>query len=101
MRARIYQPSKTAMQSGKNKTKAWLLEYAPNSAKKVDPLMGYNSSSDMQQQIKLKFEDQESAIAYADKHNLAYDLIETKKVKRQPASYPANFAHNRKGTWTH
>jgi len=61
MRARIYQPAKTAMQSGTGKTHSWVLEFAPASAREVDPLMGWTSSGDMEAQVKLRFESREAA----------------------------------------
>ena len=51
MRARIYQPTKSAMQSGRALTKRWLLEYEPESPRKIDPLMGWTSSGDMLSQV--------------------------------------------------
>ncbi len=65
MRARIYQPAKTAMQSGSAKTHHWVLEYAPATAREVDPLMGWTSSTDTQTQVKLRFDSREAALAYA------------------------------------
>ena len=65
MRARIYQPAKTAMQSGTAKTKDWVLEFAHASAREVDPLMGWTSSDDTQAQVKLRFDTREAAEAYA------------------------------------
>ena len=65
MRARIYQPAKTAMQSGTAKTTTWVLEFAPASARAVDPLMGWTSSSDTQAQVKLRFDSRDAALAYA------------------------------------
>ncbi|MGN6514354.1 MAG: NADH dehydrogenase ubiquinone Fe-S protein 4, partial [Rhizomicrobium sp.] len=62
MRARIYRPAKNAMQSGKARTKAWLLEFEPESAKRPDPLMGWTSSQDMRQQVQLEFDTAEEAI---------------------------------------
>ena len=56
MRARIYRPAKNAMQSGKARTKQWLLEYEPESPRTIDPLMGWTSSRDMRQQLQLEFE---------------------------------------------
>jgi len=56
MRARIYQPARNAMQSGTAKTHQWVLEFAPASAREVDPLMGWTSSGDTQSQIRLRFE---------------------------------------------
>ena len=45
MVARIYRPAKTAMQSGKAKTQRWVLDYEPEVAKSVEPLMGYTSAT--------------------------------------------------------
>ena len=56
MRARIYQPARTAMSSGIAKTKHWVLEFAQTSSREVDPLMGWTSSSDTQTQVKMTFE---------------------------------------------
>ena len=65
MRARIYQPARTAMQSGTAKTKMWRLEFVPASARSVDPLMGWTSSDDMNSQVRLQFDSREAAEAYA------------------------------------
>ena len=103
MRARIYQPSKTAMQSGVGKTKLWVLEYAPASARAVDPLMGWTSSSDTQTQVKLRFDSREAALAYAAAKGIEADVVEPKPRKHniRPGGYGENFATNRKGAWTH
>src|SRR5512141_1270467 len=76
MRARIYQPARNAMQSGRARTKAWLLEFEPASPRRIDPLMGWTSSTDMLSQVQLEFDTRDEAIAYAQKHNIAYDLFE-------------------------
>jgi hypothetical protein len=81
MRARIYQPAKTAMQSGTAKTTTWVLEFAPASAREVDPLMGWTSSSDTQTQVKLRFESREAAEAYAAANGIEFDLVEPQKRK--------------------
>jgi hypothetical protein len=103
MRARIYLPAKTAMQSGTAKTTEWVLEFAPASARSVDPLMGWTSSSDTQSQVKLRFESQEAAEAYAQSKGIDYDLTEPKKRKPviRPGGYGENFATGRRGVWTH
>lgn len=103
MRARIYQPAKTAMQSGTAKTRGWRLEFAPASARSVDPLMGWTSSSDMQSQVRLEFETKEAALAYAREHGLEADVQEpkTRKANIRPGGYGENFATNRRGAWTH
>ncbi len=103
MRARIYQPARTAMQSGTAKTHQWVLEFAPASEREVDPLMGWTSSSDTQAQVRLKFETREAAEAYAAEKGLEFDLVEPKprKANIRPRGYGENFATDRKGAWTH
>lgn len=103
MRARIYQPSRTAMQSGTAKTRTWLLEFAPAAARALDPLMGWTSSDDTQSQVRLAFETREAAEDYARAHAIAYDLIEPKlrKPVLRPRGYGENFATDRRGPWTH
>ena len=103
MRARIYQPARTAMQSGTAKTHQWVLDVAPASEREVDPLMGWTSSSDTQAQVRLKFETREAAEAYAAEKGLEFDLVEPKprKANIRPRGYGENFATDRKGAWTH
>lgn len=103
MRARIYQPARTAMQSGMSKTHQWVLEFAPASARAIDPLMGWTSSSDTQAQVKLRFESREEAEAYAQEKAIAYDVIEPQKRKPviRMGGYGENFATNRRSVWTH
>lgn len=103
MKARIYQPSRTAMQSGDAKTKHWVLEFAPEEARNIDPLMGWTGSGDMSSQVKLRFESKDAAMAYATKHGLAYQVSEPHKRRHilRNAGYGDNFAHNRRATWTH
>ena len=101
MAARIYRPAKTAMQSGKAKTEAWMLEFEPEQPRKVEPLMGYTSSGDMKSQIRLSFETKEEAIAYAEKNGIAYSVQEPKETRRRVVSYSENFRFDRKQPWTH
>ncbi|MFN3606447.1 MAG: ETC complex I subunit [Cypionkella sp.] len=103
MRARIYQPAKTAMQSGTAKANGWLLEFAPASARSVDPLMGWTSSDDTQTQVKLRFDTREAALAYAAAKGIEADVIEPKPRKPviRAGGYGENFATARRGAWTH
>ena len=101
MTARIYQPSKTALQSGVGKTKTWILEFVPDAPRGIDPLMGYTTSADTQQQVRLKFETREAAIAYAEENGIAYTLFEPTKRRPIPKSYSDNFKFGRIGSWTH
>ncbi len=103
MRARIYQPARNAMQSGTAKTRQWVLEYAQASAREVDPLMGWTSSSDTQSQVRMRFDSKEEALAYAEDHGIEAVVQEPKKraANIRPGGYGENFATARRGSWTH
>jgi hypothetical protein len=100
MTARIYLPTRNAMQSGQAKDK-WLLEYEPAVARQIEPLMGWTSSTDMKSQIKLRFDSKEEAIAYAERNGIAYRLEEPKLSIRKAVSYSDNFKTNRAIPWSH
>lgn len=101
MTARIYQPAKTAMQSGQAKTKDWILDYEPEAPRQVEPLMGWTSSSDMRQQVRLRFATKEEAIAYCERHGIAHQVFEDQPAPRRAVSYADNFAFKRRDAWTH
>ena len=101
MRARIYKPAKNAMQSGKARTKNWVLEYEPEKPKAPDPLMGWTSSADMRQQVQLEFDTQEEAIAYAEKNGIPFQVFEPHRPAPKAKSYSDNFRVDRKTPWTH
>ena len=101
MLARIFRPSKTAMQSGKAKSAAWVLEFEPTDARRQDPLMGWTQTADTEGQVRLSFETKEEAVAYCERHGIAYQLTEAAPVKRRIASYADNFAFRRRDAWTH
>ena len=71
MVARIYKPARTAMQSGTAKTKDWVLDYEPEAPPEVEPLMGWTSSADMKQELRLRFHTKEEAIAYCERNGAA------------------------------
>jgi hypothetical protein len=101
MTARIYQPAKTATQSGSARTKLWVLEFEPASPREIDPLMGWTSSSDMKSQVRLQFGDKDEAIAYAIRHGLAFRVEEPMPHAPKIVSYSDNFRSTRLGQWTH
>ncbi len=101
MTARIYKPAKTAMQSGHAKTKDWVIDFEPEEPRQVEPLMGWTSSGDMRQQLRLRFPTKEEAVAYCERHGIAYQLSDDKPASRRIMSYSDNFAFNRRGAWTH
>ena len=102
MDARIYKPAKTAMQSGRGKTKDWVLEFVSSGAKRSsDPVMGWTSIDDTTGQVRLHFDSREQAIASAKREGLTFAVEEPREVKRLVKSYSENFAANRKQPWTH
>jgi hypothetical protein len=101
MTARIYKPARTAMQSGTGNTKEWVLDYEQEQPSAVEPLMGWTSSGDMKQQLRLRFDTREEAIAYCEREGIAYQVFETTPSKRTRISYSDNFATARRGAWTH
>jgi hypothetical protein len=102
MLARIFRPSKTAMQSGKGKTQEWVLEFEPSAARTSDPLMGWTQTSDTaSSQVVLSFDTKEEAVRYAEQHGIAFQLIDPKPAKQIIKAYADNFAFGRKIPWTH
>ena len=101
MVARIYKPSKSAMQSGRGKNDEWVLEHVSNDTKAPDPFMGYTSSSDMRTQVKLSFETLDEAEKYAERHGIAYSVVKSKERKITRVAYADNFKYGRFMPWTH
>jgi hypothetical protein len=99
--ARIYKPARNAMQSGTARTKEWVLDYEPAEPREVEPLMGWTSSGDMRQQLRLRFHTKEEAIAYCERHGIAYQVSEAKEPVRRTIAYADNFAYSRRSPWTH
>lgn len=103
MLAKIYRPARSAMQSGQARTHDWVLEFAPEGGKFLDPLMGWTGSSDMEGQVQLRFESREAAVAYAERNGVAYRVAAPtprRHVLRQNG-YGDNFAYARRASWTH
>ena len=89
-KAKIYRPSKTAMQSGKRNSKKWLLEFETLNTE-INPLMGWESSIDTMSEVKLEFSSKEEAISYVKKNNIDYYVIEPEKSKIIKKSYSDYF----------
>ena len=92
-KAKIYKPTKTAMQSGNRNTKNWLLEFDTLNTG-IDPLMGWETSKDTMSEVKLEFSTKDQAINYAKKNNINYYIIEPQKRKIIKKSYADNFLKN-------
>jgi hypothetical protein len=93
--ARIYKPARTAMQSGKGKTKDWILEFEPSGAKRPDPLMGWSGSSDTGAQVQLAFATREEAEAYASRMGLEYTIGTAQQSSLKLRAYADNFSYVR------
>ena len=103
MRARIYSPARTATQSGHARGRSWVLEFSPAEARGIDPLMGWTSSSDMDSQVRLRFDTRAAAEAYAKSRGLDYVVVppKSRRANIRPGGYADNFAHKRRQVWTH
>ena len=92
-RAKIYQPTKTAMQSGNRNTKNWLLEFDTLNTG-INPLMGWETSNDTISEVKLEFSTKQQAINFAKKNDIMYYIVEPQKRKIIKKSYSDNFLKN-------
>ncbi|MBV8616142.1 MAG: ETC complex I subunit [Acetobacteraceae bacterium] len=101
MRARIYQPPKTATQSGRAGTNTWILEFEPSAPQRPDPLMGWIGSTDTLPQVRLSFATRDEAVGYADQHGIAYEVELPHERRVRPKAYAENFAYTRRELWTH
>lgn len=95
-KAKIFKPTKTAMQSGKAKTKCWKLEFARDAAMTPDAIMGWDTMNNTLTQIHLWFATKEEALAYARTKKLDVEVIEPETAKVGPKSYAENFAFTRR-----
>ncbi len=91
-KARIFQPAKTAMQSGTAKTKGWVLEFVPQKPYFVENLMGWTGMSETQTEVRIPFASKEDALAYAEKHKLDFEVYEPHLRKTRRRAYADNFA---------
>ncbi len=98
--ARIYKPTRNAMQSGTARQR-WLLQFDAARAREIDPLMGWTSSADTRQQLQLWFDTKEEAIEYATREGIPFRVEEPNESRRRLMSYSDNFKFNRVGAWTH
>lgn len=91
--ARIYKPSRNAMQSGRAKTHQWVLEYESSTDKSPEPLMGWTQAGDTLGQVRLKFKTLEDAQQYAEEKGLYYKVQPAHERKVKPRNYGDNFVY--------
>ena len=92
-KAKIYIPSKTATQSGRGKLKKWVLQFETKDPS-INPLMGWETSTDTLEEVILKFSTKEQAVEYAENNNISYTVVEPKKKEFVIKSYADNFLKN-------
>ena len=93
MDVRIYRPSKSAMQSGRAKAQSWMLEYELKTQRQPESLMGWTSSGDTLNQVRLNFNTMEDAIAYAEKKGWGYTVQPAEERIIRPRNYVDNFKY--------
>ncbi len=98
---RIFQPAKNVMQSGRAKTRSWIVEFEPSDAVKPNPLMGWPGSADTRQQVRLSFDSRDDAIDYAKKHGFDYEVLPPRDRSVRTQAYSDNFRAGRQSNWTH
>lgn len=91
VRARIYRRSPNPMQSGRARASAWTVEFEPHLKPGIDPLMGWISSADPLQQVRLNFADMDEAVAFCRRQRLAFDVEKPSPHKVRRRSYSENF----------
>ena len=89
-KAKIYKPAKTVMQSGLRKNDKWVVEYITKKPG-TNPLMGWESSTDTLSELRLEFSSKESAIDYAKRNKIIFEVVEPKQRKILKKSYSDNF----------
>ena len=91
MKAKIFKPTKTAMQSGRSKFNKWVLKFSDKKNQLKDTMMGWNGGGSTISQIELKFSSKEEAVSYAKKNSIDYEILETSERKVINKSYADNF----------
>jgi hypothetical protein len=91
---RIFQPPKSAMQSGRSMTHHWMLEYETETARRPEPLMGWIASGDTLNQVRMRFETKDEAVAFAERKGFAYAVEEPAPHRVRPRSYADNFRYS-------
>jgi hypothetical protein len=91
MAARIYQESKSSMQSGKARVGRWVFQHEWSEPRRADPLTGWSGSGDTPSQILLTFPTLDAATAYADKYGIEYHVVPAAERTLKLQTYADNF----------
>ena len=93
MDVRIYQPAKSAMQSGRGGMSEWRIAPRLATARKPEPLMGWVSAEDTFSELqgRLRFHSPEEAAAFARRNGWTYEIEKPEERQIQPRNYQDNF----------
>jgi NADH dehydrogenase (ubiquinone) Fe-S protein 4 len=89
-KAKIYMPTKNVMQASLTRTNKWIIEFYTKDSG-IEPLMGWESSTDTLNELKLEFSTKELAVEYANKNKIEFEIIVPKERKIIKKSYSDNF----------
>lgn len=92
-RVRIFKPSASAMQSGQAKTDQWVLEFDKIAQREPEDLMGWTASGDTLNQVQMRFDSKEEAIAFADQKGWDYIALKSRDKKIKPRNYMDNYKY--------
>ncbi|MDE0174099.1 MAG: ETC complex I subunit [Defluviicoccus sp.] len=98
---KIYRPAKTATQSGRARSNRWVLEFSTALAQRRDSLMGWAGQGDTRRQVRLEFDSEAEAVAFARRNGLTYAVEPARQRRIRAKSYADNFRYGREGNWTH
>jgi len=90
IKAKIYIPTKNSMQSGLGKADKWLIKFETKDVG-INPLMGWETSTDTMSELNLEFSTKDLAVEYAKKNKIDFEIIEPQKRKAVKKSYAENF----------
>jgi hypothetical protein len=90
IKAKIYIPTKSSMQSGLGKMDKWVIKFETENPN-TNPLMGWETSSNTLSELNLEFSTRELAEEYAKKNKIDFETVEPQKRKTIKKSYADNF----------
>ena len=90
-KAFIFQRPKNSMTSGTAATEGWLLEFE-HTGHWYNPLMGYTSTADPVGTLRMLFDSEKAAVAFAERQGLAYSVEQPHIRRKFPSkSFEGNF----------
>lgn len=81
---------RSVTQSAPALRRPWLLRFKPRARQGIDPLTGWTRGNDPLAHLTLRFPDLASAIRYAERHDLPYEVLDDqpRRPRRRRADAP-------------